>query len=362
MNRIKQIIVIIGILFTSTVSLYSQSCVYYCRETGAAGWAYGSDNCCEVAREECIKAGGKSPEIVISSRSSGYGAIYFGTSADGRDIVGASAGYPSLEEAKEVAKSECIQRGGQNVFYKDDWYVEEINNSTNNTTSEDNKSTQSCVYYCKETGAAGWAAGYSNSCELARNTCINYGGKYPEMILSSNSAGYGAIYFGTTSDGLDVIGASAGYATLEEAKEAAKSECISGGGHNVFYKDHWHIEGENNDNNNSDNSQNNDNQTNEVLGNPFIGTWVTTMEVDGVGPVKVEYIYKSDLTCKSSIYMNIEGQEHIKSFEFTYSYDKKNLKMFNPLTNVENSITYRFEGNKLIFHENTPNPLILIRQ
>lgn len=98
---------------------------------------------------------------------------------------------------------------------------------------------QTCVYVCSSTGASGWAHGYSNSCDVARNNCINEGGTSPYCILNTASRGYGAIYIGTKSDGGKATGAAAGYSNLTDAKNAAKNMCISYGGENVYCADYW---------------------------------------------------------------------------------------------------------------------------
>ena len=96
--------------------------------------------------------------------------------------------------------------------------------------------SQSAVYFCTETGAFGYAYGYtySESLTKAYNTCIEYGGTNPELIVSTENTGYGAIALGTNSEGKRVIGAALGYSNLEKAKSAAINACRNYGGKDVY--------------------------------------------------------------------------------------------------------------------------------
>ncbi len=98
---------------------------------------------------------------------------------------------------------------------------------------------QTAVYMCTETGAYGYAVGTPDVLTRAYNYCINYGGKYPSLVFSTFSKGYGAIAQGTDQNGRNVIGVSAGYSNLEDAETRAQNECIRRGGYNVFIKDSW---------------------------------------------------------------------------------------------------------------------------
>lgn len=102
----------------STVSL-AQTAVYVCQENGAYGFCYGNNDVGNCAYNKCLSYGGKAPRAVLTHDSKGYGAIAVGKNADGRQIVGAAAGHPSLEAAKNRAKKECSVRGGQNIYIAD---------------------------------------------------------------------------------------------------------------------------------------------------------------------------------------------------------------------------------------------------
>ncbi|HPS65313.1 MAG TPA: DUF4189 domain-containing protein [Ignavibacteria bacterium] len=96
--------------------------------------------------------------------------------------------------------------------------------------------SQSAVYFCTETGAFGYAYGYSYADALthAYNTCIDYGGTNPQLVVSTEETGYGAIALGTNSTGNRVIGAALGFGNLEKAKTAAINSCKKSGGRDVY--------------------------------------------------------------------------------------------------------------------------------
>jgi hypothetical protein len=107
-----------------TRTLYAgQSCVYFCRETGAVGYAYGGTNTCQAAYNFCRQYGGKFPQQVFSHYGSGYGSVALGTNASGGRVIGTAAGYPSQAEANQRARQECAARGGANASVHDEWYV-----------------------------------------------------------------------------------------------------------------------------------------------------------------------------------------------------------------------------------------------
>jgi hypothetical protein len=102
--------------------------------------------------------------------------------------------------------------------------------------------SQSAVYFCTETGAYGFAYGYSTESDAkteAYNTCINYGGTSPTLIASTSYKGYGAIAIGKNSDGYRVIGVAIGYSSLSSAKTEAVRQCEEYGGYGVEIKNTW---------------------------------------------------------------------------------------------------------------------------
>ena len=102
--------------------------------------------------------------------------------------------------------------------------------------------SQSAVYFCTETGAFGYAYGYSYSDALihAHDKCVDYGGKNPQLVVSTENKGYGAIALGTNSSGNRVIGAALGYGDLESAKAAAINACMDSGGQDIYIHDSFY--------------------------------------------------------------------------------------------------------------------------
>lgn len=97
----------------------AQTSVYVCSTNGAYGYCYGNNNVSNCAYNQCIDYGGKSPYQILSTSSKGYGAIAVGKGSDGRQVVGASAGYNNYDEAKQRAINECSRYGGYNIYIAD---------------------------------------------------------------------------------------------------------------------------------------------------------------------------------------------------------------------------------------------------
>lgn len=102
--------------------------------------------------------------------------------------------------------------------------------------------SQSAVYFCTETGAYGFAYGYSTESEAkteAYNTCVSYGGTNPVLIASTYQKGYGAIALGSDANGNRVIGVAMGYSSLSGAKSEAMRQCKDYGGYDVKIENTW---------------------------------------------------------------------------------------------------------------------------
>lgn len=102
--------------------------------------------------------------------------------------------------------------------------------------------SQSAVYFCTETGAYGFAYGYSTESAAkteAYNTCLSYGGTNPVLIASTYEKGYGAIALGTDDNGNRVIGVAMGYSSLSGAKQEAIRQCKAYGGYDVKVENTW---------------------------------------------------------------------------------------------------------------------------
>ena len=98
---------------------------------------------------------------------------------------------------------------------------------------------QSAVYFCTETGAYGFAYGYTTvqgAKNAAYDACKEYGGTSPTLVTSTAQKGYGAIAIGTDYDGNSVIGVALGYYTLSEAKSEALRVCEKSGGEDAEIK------------------------------------------------------------------------------------------------------------------------------
>lgn len=113
MEKALKLLVVFCLLVCS-LALKAQTAVYVCSSTGAYGFCYGNSSVSSCARTKCVEYGGKSPYLILSVSTKGYGAIAVGESSNGARIVGAAAGYSTLDGAKNRALQECKNRGGRN--------------------------------------------------------------------------------------------------------------------------------------------------------------------------------------------------------------------------------------------------------
>ncbi|NMB81847.1 MAG: DUF4189 domain-containing protein [Ignavibacteria bacterium] len=103
-------------------------------------------------------------------------------------------------------------------------------------------SAQSAVYFCKSTGAFGYAYGQTTVAEAenkAYNACKEYGGTNIIKVASTDRTGWGVIAVGYNDNGNRSIGVALGYDDMEEAKAAAKKYCADNGGKDITYYDFW---------------------------------------------------------------------------------------------------------------------------
>ncbi len=113
MIQLKKVVLFFLFGFSSILS-FSQTTVYVCSTNGSYGFCYGNQNTGICAYNECIKRGGKTPYVILNYPGKGYGAIAIGKSDNGKQVVGASAGYPDYKSAINRAKEECKLKGGIN--------------------------------------------------------------------------------------------------------------------------------------------------------------------------------------------------------------------------------------------------------
>jgi hypothetical protein len=104
----------------------AQSSVWFCKQTGAFGYAYGYDynTTYDKGYEACIEFGGADPVLVLSTEVKGYGAIAISEDEDGNRVIGASAGFTTMDEAEKQAEEECKKSGGLNIYIYESWFDE----------------------------------------------------------------------------------------------------------------------------------------------------------------------------------------------------------------------------------------------
>ncbi len=114
--------IVLIFFFVSIIS--AQSAVYFCKSTGAFGYAYGQNSIEEAenkAYNACKEYGGTNIIKVASTSKTGWGVIAVGYDDSGNRSIGVALGYDDMEEAKSAAKKYCSDNGGKDITYYDFW-------------------------------------------------------------------------------------------------------------------------------------------------------------------------------------------------------------------------------------------------
>lgn len=101
--------------------------------------------------------------------------------------------------------------------------------------------SQSAVYFCNKTGAVGFAYGYTYNevLDMGKDACIEFGGKNPQLVVSTQNKGYGAIVLGKDENGSMVIGAAVGMSKYQDAVDEAIRACKSLGAKETSLEKTW---------------------------------------------------------------------------------------------------------------------------
>lgn len=119
-NNFKKVLFTLLLVFVFQFA-NAQSAVYFDRNTGAIGYAYGVYDADDYAYSNCVKYGGPSPVRVLYVRGKGYGAIVIGVNTNGRRVIGAAAGYPNSETARQIAWMACRNAGAVDLAVFTTW-------------------------------------------------------------------------------------------------------------------------------------------------------------------------------------------------------------------------------------------------
>ena len=106
---------ILTVIFISGHSLYSQSAVYFCTQTGAYSYCYAMNDAVSCAEAKCYEYGGTSPILVTFTNAKGNGVIVEGKNADGKRVIGAAVGYSDYGAAFDKAVLECYYAGSVGI-------------------------------------------------------------------------------------------------------------------------------------------------------------------------------------------------------------------------------------------------------
>lgn len=121
--KTKALFLVVLILSLSSI-LSAQSAVYFCKSTGAFGYAYGQTTVAEAetkAYNACIDFGGTNIIKIASTSKTGWGVIAVGYNDAGQRAIGVALGYDDMESAKSTAKKYCADAGGKDITYYDFW-------------------------------------------------------------------------------------------------------------------------------------------------------------------------------------------------------------------------------------------------
>jgi hypothetical protein len=110
MHTIKASIVL-AVLFISGQSLYSQSAVYFCTQSGAYSYCYAMNDAVACAEAKCYEYGGSSPILLAFTNTKGNVVIVEGKNAEGKRVLGAAVGYGDYGAAFDRAVLECYYAG-----------------------------------------------------------------------------------------------------------------------------------------------------------------------------------------------------------------------------------------------------------
>jgi len=116
----KKLIILLGFILIS-YSGRTQTAAYYCSQTGAIGYCYGTSDVLSCAYQNSLYYGAIAPTLVINTSQSGYGALAVGTNTYGIPVVGIVAGYSDAIQARRAAINKCSSVGGTNIYIKDSW-------------------------------------------------------------------------------------------------------------------------------------------------------------------------------------------------------------------------------------------------
>ena len=123
MKKIIPAIFVTAALCLISGSVIGQSAVYFCSETGAYGYAYGTTlkDAQTTAYNNCISYGGTKPVLIVSTDKKGFGSIAVGNDANGNRIIGAALGFPNLNDANSEAIKQCQSKGGTGIYVSETW-------------------------------------------------------------------------------------------------------------------------------------------------------------------------------------------------------------------------------------------------
>ena len=114
MNTIKSIL-LLTVLYIFSQSIYSQSAVYFCTQTGAYSYCYAMNDAVACAEAKCYEYGGTTPFLVTFTNTKGNGVIVEGKNADGKRVLGAAVGYGDYGAAFDKAVLECYYAGSVTI-------------------------------------------------------------------------------------------------------------------------------------------------------------------------------------------------------------------------------------------------------
>lgn len=114
MKKLKTFL-LLAALFICGQSIYSQSAVYFCTQTGAYSYCYAMGDAVACAEAKCYEFGGTTPYLVAFTNTPGYGVIVEGKNANGKRVIGVAVGYSDYGAAFDKAVLECYYAGSADI-------------------------------------------------------------------------------------------------------------------------------------------------------------------------------------------------------------------------------------------------------
>jgi len=118
-KTIKALLAVMSITMFPMVTIFADSAIYFCDETGSYGaaWSIPITQAKQTALNYCQEQGGTNCTELISCEDTGFGAIAISSN----EVIGAACGYNTQTQANQAAINSCVQSDGEDCTVKHTW-------------------------------------------------------------------------------------------------------------------------------------------------------------------------------------------------------------------------------------------------